>query len=309
MGLMPPQIVNQIPRIDQAAGNRGSFYIWVAPAEDQDLVNWSLNVVSKNPKAIELTTSLIAPYNEWQPPDPIVRRWEYVEEPTAANPGAILNLKGFSLFNDEHRGVGVGVKNRTEYPNADPWRAGDAWLLAQVDYEVGNALGSSEIYLQLGESGLAHCGMWNQGRCLSFSTINSAAVFGAATDTALNGSTDACFSNDPTRCMSSETPELVIRVTNADFNDDGFANHYDLSLWQESYGKNANGDADGDGDTDGRDLLAWQRQHRTGPPPGAANESNPFLVASSPAVPEPAFFSFFPLLVIIAGASRYREHT
>lgn len=55
----------------------------------------------------------------------------------------------------------------------------------------------------------------------------------------------------------------------ADFNDDGFVNGADLTLWKGAFGTTAVGDANGDGVSNGADFLIWQRQF-TGAPAAAA---------------------------------------
>jgi hypothetical protein len=55
----------------------------------------------------------------------------------------------------------------------------------------------------------------------------------------------------------------------ADFNEDGVVDEFDLQYWRNSYGvatdaRKLQGDADGDGDVDGRDFLFWQRQFNSG---------------------------------------------
>jgi hypothetical protein len=64
--------------------------------------------------------------------------------------------------------------------------------------------------------------------------------------------------------FQSGSPLLQDNLAGSDFTGDGIVNVADLTVWQNAYGVNANGDADGDGDTDGRDFLQWQREYRTG---------------------------------------------
>lgn len=49
-------------------------------------------------------------------------------------------------------------------------------------------------------------------------------------------------------------------VLGADFDDDGFVNDVDLSIWRSAVGVNATGDANDDGFSDGADYLLWQQQ-------------------------------------------------
>ena len=47
----------------------------------------------------------------------------------------------------------------------------------------------------------------------------------------------------------------------ADFNDDGFVDGTDLTLWKGAFGATAAGDANNDGVTNGSDFLIWQREY------------------------------------------------
>ncbi|MBX3433765.1 MAG: hypothetical protein KF847_10630 [Pirellulales bacterium] len=90
----------------------------------------------------------------------------------------------------------------------------------------------------------------------------------------------------------------------ADFNQDGFVDGADLSIWKGAYGATAQGDATGDAATDGADFLVWQRQF--GAAPAVASST-----AGATNVPEPATL----LLALVAscglgvGASRARRET
>lgn len=80
----------------------------------------------------------------------------------------------------------------------------------------------------------------------------------------------------------------------ADFNDDGFVDGADLTLWKGAFGSTAMGDANNDSVTDGADFLVWQREF-TGP-------------AAAPAVgavPEPASLTL--LGVALGGLAALRR--
>lgn len=63
----------------------------------------------------------------------------------------------------------------------------------------------------------------------------------------------------------------------ADFNDDGFVNGADLTLWKGAFGATAVGDANNDGVSNGADFLIWQREF-----------TGPTVATAVGAVPEPA---------------------
>jgi autotransporter-associated beta strand protein len=79
-----------------------------------------------------------------------------------------------------------------------------------------------------------------------------------------------------------------------DFDGDGDVDGKDLLIWQEDYRTGTDGDADGDGDTDGRDFIIWQ-QNYTGP--GA-------LSAESISVPEPSSVALALLSLAVVGGIR-----
>ncbi|MBX3427296.1 MAG: PEP-CTERM sorting domain-containing protein [Pirellulales bacterium] len=81
----------------------------------------------------------------------------------------------------------------------------------------------------------------------------------------------------------------------ADFNQDGFVNGADLTIWKNAYGAGAQGDATGDGKSDGADFLVWQRQFGSAPPAA---------LAAKAAVPEPTSLFLLTLAVSVAYARR-----
>ncbi|QDS97661.1 PEP-CTERM sorting domain-containing protein [Adhaeretor mobilis] len=87
----------------------------------------------------------------------------------------------------------------------------------------------------------------------------------------------------------------VVSSYTADFDDDGDVDGDDLSLWEESFGMNANADADLDGDSDGNDFLAWQREFAPSPSTSVAL-----------AIPEPS--TLLLLLLALTYGTTFREH-
>lgn len=80
----------------------------------------------------------------------------------------------------------------------------------------------------------------------------------------------------------TDADRVLLKVSTpftADFDGDGDVDETDLSMWQTSYGMDANADTDGDNDSDGVDFLTWQQQY-TGDLSGR--------FAASTKVPEPS---------------------
>jgi hypothetical protein len=271
VGSKQPMTWGDVPQINRLSGSgTGSFYIWAKSAPNENLVNWSLDVVSTNANAIKLTNSWVAPYNQTlngitSGPDS-ERRWEYSDEPPAGSVGDIIkDINGFSLFSDEGKGIGIGTVNSSKSTPDPYYHAGsDSWLIARIDYVVGttpNLPLSSEIYLQIGSRGMSHCSV---SPCFVSSASDTSVVFGALSDSALKAGLNGPVQQGQ-RGLRSSTSEAVFTVKSevvpqADFDRDGFINRPDLTIWKHAFGLASDGDADGDGDTDGRDFLIWQRQ-------------------------------------------------
>ena len=87
-------------------------------------------------------------------------------------------------------------------------------------------------------------------------------------------------------------------VLTADFNDDGFVDGDDLSIWKSAFAENDLADADGDDDSDGDDFLIWQRQR---------SNFQPFHPTTIVPIPEPATGTCFAILVGAAPFCRWRR--
>jgi hypothetical protein len=95
----------------------------------------------------------------------------------------------------------------------------------------------------------------------------------------------------------TKSAEPLTPAVTADFNQDGFVDEVDLSIWRAAAGVNGLADANKDGMSDGMDLLAWQRQRSTYRP-----EPAPAAVVA--AVPEPSACLIAALAVMGLIASR-----
>ncbi|BBO32585.1 hypothetical protein [Lacipirellula parvula] len=83
----------------------------------------------------------------------------------------------------------------------------------------------------------------------------------------------------------------------ADFNEDGFVNAADLTVWKGAFGVNTNGDANGDNVTNGADFLVWQRQFGQTPAVAAINPA-------ALAVPEPSAAMLSTIATLLLAALR-----
>src|SRR5690606_8026162 len=84
-----------------------------------------------------------------------------------------------------------------------------------------------------------------------------------------------------------------------DFDNNGFVDGADLTMWRNNFGTGVGADADNDGDSDGADFLVWQRNFGQGTPPASP---------AAAAVPEPATLLIAVCaLAFAAGVSRRME--
>ena len=110
--------------------------------------------------------------------------------------------------------------------------------------------------------------------------------------------------------MPSIAPEdaIILRTfeatQNADFNQDGFVNAADYTVWRDNLGSTSatslSGDADGDLDVDGNDFLVWQQQFGTVP-----------SSVESASVPEPGSGTILVLgaagMIALASRKRFKQ--
>jgi hypothetical protein len=283
-GSAPPASPATVGSVSHPVGTpSGSIYVWARPDSGKTLERWSLNLISTNSDILNLTSASVESLNPvlgntGSPSFEDIVRWEYVDEPTGS-PTSLLDIQGFSIFQIDRTGVGVGPSS-TGSPYNDPLydSANNSWLLAQIDYSLTGTQGETQLFLQIGSYGLKNLGE---------NTSASNAVFGAITDTPLNGDTN--------RMQNSSTADFVVTVSaavdNANFDGDADVDGIDFLIWQRGYGLPSptfeQGDANHDGMIDGLDLLVWEQQY-AGPP----------VISALNVVPEPAT-SFLALLVSI----------
>lgn len=262
-GSEPPTSQMDIPRIERGLNDTSSFYIWAKPDPGEVLLNWSLNLVSSNANALQFQASDVSTFNPVLNATTNERRWEFVGEPGTASltpDGLMLNrVMGFSFQFDTldigYSGVGIG-SGLTSSGN-DPFAANNSWLIAKVNYRTGSQVGSTDIYLQIGDAGINHLGD---------SSAMTDVVLGALSDPPLNAGVGG-------RNAKSFTPELVIVVSDsfedsADFNGDGETDGADFLSWQRGYSPNP---------LSASELVSWQANY------GAVSP-----LAVYQAVPEPS---------------------
>jgi len=279
-GSSQPENVAAIPNVFHSLEDvSGSLFIWARPNAGITLQNWSLRLRTTDPSILDFTTSVVEALNPILDDSlPNVVRWEFVGEPTgqtvlSASSAVSGDLQGFSLFGGQRVGVGIGPNSADNQYN-DPYydSDNDAWLLAQVDYQLSGLEGTTEVYLQIGEAGIN-----NAGQPSSQALI----VFGAATD--------AVLSADTNRNLDSTTPDAMITVAElvpegADFDDNGQVDGRDFLFWQQGYGlsggaAHSDGDATGDASVDAADLAVWRNEFGT---------TLDLAQAAATKVPEPA---------------------
>ncbi len=234
----------------------GSIYIWGRPEVGQTLENWSLNLRVSDTSVLTFTSSDVYESNVTS-----VNRWQDVGEPTANSTQIIRNIAGFS---PTHMGLGIGSGTQGSDLYYDSVRNG--WLLAKVNYSLQTftAFKSANLFLQIGSRGMSN---------LNGDSIDVNAVFGHATETALNA---ANADDGGQRQTSSVFPDGVIKYydkPDADFDGDTDVDGRDFLIWQRNFGTttllNANGNAN-PGGAAGQDnlvnhvdLAAWQFQYDT----------------------------------------------
>ena len=243
------------------------FYVWVRPQTDAsdtvnvDLTQVSLAVRSEIADAIEFrAVEVDNPVFGTTPGSTVpIRRFEYaaasidgdVSVEIRSNPDFIADFGGFSLFEDDAEGIGLGLQSLSMGDSLyDP--ASVAFRFATIVIEAQAASSTTtDIYLQVGNPGMANEGGQADGHMV---------VLGDPNDPPL----DAGASNE----TDSLTADAVIRLTSlpADFDADLDVDGADLEIWQRNYSTMSQshfqfGDATFDGVTDGEDLLEWQRFH------------------------------------------------
>lgn len=296
-GSMPPADPSAIPKVFYSSDDSlGSLFVWARPDSGKTLQNWALRVQSTDSNILSLSGSSVETFNpvlgNSGTPDFLnIVRWEHVGEPSEGTT-ELADLQGFTVAEEAREGVGIGPNGTGTIYN-DPFydAVHDTWLLGRIDFALHSVIGQTEIFLEIGAAGFNNTGE---------SSSSTSVVFGASTDTALNGATD--------RLVSSSTAEAVVFVVDSDFDSDSDVDGADFLTWQRGFGINSGaehsqGDATGDGIVDGLDLKAWEAQFGS-QPPALSN-------TTSVVVPEPStaiLSSLLFLAIVLFSRGRRTTH-
>ena len=180
-----------VPIFEPYIGGIGKVYVWGRPDAGESLINLSLNIVAETqpvctpscvvPGAIQFTGATM--YNP-QFGTTALKRFEYIDDTTGTPPlppgtTRIDGLEGLQIF-DTGAVPAVGIGNTTDSLYSSP---NNSWLIAEIRYKALAAGENTEtrLFLEIGPVGMNHVGE---------TTIDTFAVFGDATDMALNAHDD-----------------------------------------------------------------------------------------------------------------------
>jgi len=262
----PPESESLLPVVNHSPSSKGgSLFIWARPDSTLTLNRWSLRVLAERPDVLKLIGADIASYNPLlttsDGASTLYRRWDGVgeaeaEEGTLEDEGPLYSIldevNGF--IERTAKGIGPQSVGGTALWKDPLHRTPDAWLLGRIDYELTGVSGTSDIWLQLGVSGISHIGGGLE---------QTNVVLGASSDDPLNGLHG--------RARFSETREARVNVgshppvTSADFDYDGDVDGSDFLTWQRNFGRapkalRVHGDADENGTVHQADLTIWKQQ-------------------------------------------------
>jgi hypothetical protein len=279
------------PVIYALPGAAGHLDVWARPAVGYRLSAFSLDLQSATPGVVAFTSVDVLNPQFQAMPD--VFRHQVVfdsESGLFVTDDEIYGFLGFSFFNNAmglSNGTGIGPMCGLD-PDCFSATGAPAWRVAIIEYQAGMALGSTELFLAIGEQGL-----WQSPAAASEpdAPTDTSAVFGLPNDAVNQWGTlvGTDHRHDP-----QGLADALIQVASADFNEDGDINGADFLIWQRGLGVGSSleeGDANGDGQVNGTDLAVWRFQF------GATGA----VVPAGSAVPEPTGIA---LITAIAGLVR-----
>jgi hypothetical protein len=278
-----------VPVIYALPGAVAELDVWARPAVGHRLTAFSLDLQAATPGVANFTE--IRVLNPQLDDDPLLYRHQLVFDSATGlfvTDDEIYSFLGFSFYEDVMglpNGAGIGPTC-----GADPACSGasgaPSWRMATVEYQAGMSLGSTELFLAIGEQGLAQS---PAGAGEPDPPADTSAVFGLSNDAVNQWAT---LLGTDHRHNPQGLADAVIQVASADFDQDGDVDGMDFLRWQRGLGvgfKPTDGDANGDSQVNGVDLAAWRFQYgATGvvPPAGSA-------------VPEPTGVATFAALAAI----------
>jgi hypothetical protein len=274
------------PVIYALPGTVSQLHVWARPAVGYRLSAFSLDLQSATPGVVAFTSvDVLNPQLEAMP-DVFRHQVDFDSESGLfVTEEEIYGFLGFSFFDDTmglSNGAGIGPMCGLD-PDCSSASGAPAWRIATIDYQAGMALGSTELFLAIGEQGL-----WQSPAeaIEPDEPTDTSAVFGLPNDTVNQWGT--LFGVDH-RHNPQGLADAVIQVASADFDQDGDINGIDFLAWQRGLGVGSSleeGDANGDGQVNGADLAVWRFQF------GATGA----VVPVGAVVPEPTGIALFAVL-------------
>ena len=252
-----------VPVMYVLPGSVNEIQVWGRPAVDYRLTAFSLNLEAETSGVVSFNeVAVLNPVLQAQPP---LYRHQLVFDSAGgleATPDLIDSFLGFSFFEDAiglPNGAGIGPFCGID-PDCSTVGDNPAWRLATVAFQADLSLGSTELFLEIGEQGL-----WQSPADAEEpdDPWETSAVFGLANDTVNQWTVDAVGGVDH-RHTHQGAADAVVVVASADFDEDGDVDGGDFLAWQRGLGvgsTHAEGDADGDGAVAQSDLAAWRFQY------------------------------------------------
>jgi hypothetical protein len=285
------------PVIYALPGAAGHLDVWARPAVGHRLSAFSLDLQSATPGVVTLM-SVDVHNPQLQAMPPTYRHQAVFDSQSGlfATDDEIYGFLGLSFFNNAmglSNGAGMGPLCGLD-PDCSSASGAPAWRVATIDYQAGITLGSTELFLAIGDQGL-----W-QSPALALEPdppADTSAVFGLPNDTINQWAT--LFGTDH-RHNPQGGADAVIQVASADFDDNDRINGTDFLVWQRGLGGGSSpdeGDANGDGQVNGADLTVWRFQF------GATGVAVP----AGSVIPEPTGFVLFAALAGLIRSGRIRR--
>jgi len=278
-------------------GALGHLDVWARPAVGYRLSAFSLDLQSATPGVAAFTSvAVLNPQVQGMPP---VLRHQVVfdsESGLFVTDDEIYGFLGLSFFDDtmglpDGAGIGPMCGLDTDCSNIS---GAPAWRVATIEYQAGMTLGSTELFLAIGEQGL-----W-QSPALALEPdppADTSAVFGLPNDAVNRWAT---LLGTDHRHNPQGLADAVIQVASADFNEDDRINGTDFLVWQRGLGVGASleeGDANGDGQVNSADLAVWRFQF------GATGA----VVPAGSMIPEPTGIALTAALASLIHSGRRRR--